>query len=58
MRIRHLGGRNDGADIAFPTAILVDTHGKARWIYESDTYRQRARPEEIFAAIDGLGTAG
>jgi hypothetical protein len=58
LRIRHRGGRNDGGDIAFPTAILVDAGGKARWIFESDTYRQRARPETIFAAIDGIGDAG
>jgi len=45
-------------DIAFPTAILVDEAGIARWIYQSDTYRQRARPEAIFAAIDALKLGG
>ena len=54
LGIRHRGGRNDGADIAFPTAVLVDSDGTVRWIFQSDAYRERARAEEIFAAIDGL----
>ena len=40
--------------IAFPTAILVDDQGIVRWAYRSDTYRQRARPEQIFAAIEEM----
>jgi peroxiredoxin len=53
LGIRHRGG-NMGEDIAFPTAILVDEDGVIRWAYQSDTYRERARPEDIFAAIDAL----
>jgi peroxiredoxin len=45
-------------DIAFPTAILVDAKGLVRWTYQSDTYRQRARPAEIFAAIEAMRTPG
>ncbi len=41
-------------DIAYPTSILVDEGGVVRWIYASDTYRQRARPEDVFAAIEAL----
>jgi hypothetical protein len=41
-------------DIAFPTAILVDERGIVRWTYETDTYRQRARPDEIFRAIEAM----
>lgn len=41
-------------DIAFPTSILVDEDGIVRWVYTSDTYRQRARPEDVFAAIDAM----
>ena len=52
LNIRHAGGRSDGADIAFPTAVLVDTTGKVRWTFQSDTFRERAKPEDIFAAID------
>jgi peroxiredoxin len=52
--IRHRGGRNDGVDIAYPTAVLVDADGVVRWVFQSDTYRERARAEEIFAAIEKL----
>jgi peroxiredoxin len=54
LGIRHRGGRNDGVDIAFPTAVLVDADGVVRWIFQSGTYRERARAEEIFAAIAAL----
>ncbi len=54
LGIRHRGGRNDGADIAYPTAVLVDTDGVVRWIFQSSTYRERARADEIFAAIEEL----
>ncbi len=52
--IRHRGGRDDGADVAYPTAVLVDAGGVVRWIFHSDTYRERARAEQIFAAIADL----
>ena len=52
LNIRHSGGRQDGADIAFPTAVLVDETGKVQWTFQSDTFRERARPEDIFAAFD------
>ena len=54
LGIRHRGGRNDGVDIAFPTAVLVDADGVVRWIFQSASYRERARAEEIFAAIAEL----
>jgi peroxiredoxin len=54
LGIRHRSAR-EGADIAFPTAVLVDARGTVRWIFQSDTYRQRARPEEVFAAIAAMG---
>ncbi len=55
LDIRH--GRADGAgDIAFPAALLVDAKGIVRWTYESDTYRTRARPEEVLRAIGGLAS--
>lgn len=57
LGIRHRGGREDGADIAYPTAVLVDGDGVVRWIFHSDTYRERARAEEIFAAIAELEKA-
>ncbi len=54
LAIRHRGGRVDGADIAFPTAILVDANGIVRWTFQSDTYRERARPDDVFAALEQL----
>jgi len=53
LDIRHRNGQ-PGRDLAFPTAILVDSKGIVRWTYETETYRQRARPEEIFRAIELL----
>ena len=58
LGIRHDGGRDDGEDIAYPTAVLVDIDGVVSWIFQSSSKRQRARPEAIFAAIDALGRAG
>lgn len=54
LNIRHRQAAPSGEDIAFPTAVLVDGSGVVRWTFQSDTYRQRARPDEIFAALDGL----
>ncbi len=58
LGIRHRGGRNDGVDIAYPTAVLVDADGVVRWIFHADTYRERASPEEVFAAIAALRERG
>jgi peroxiredoxin len=58
LGIRHRGGRNDGVDIAYPTALLVDAAGVVRWIFQSDTYRERARADEIFSAIAELRRTG
>ena len=53
LDIRHRGSPGQG-DIAYPTSILVDSKGIVRWTFESDTYRTRARPEAVFAAIQQL----
>ena len=53
LNLLHRGSSGQG-DIAFPTAILVDAKGIVRWTYETETYRQRARPEEVFRAIQQL----
>ncbi len=54
--IRHREGYVvDGSDIAYPTSMLVDESGTVRWLYQADNYRERAKPEAIFAAIDALG---
>jgi peroxiredoxin len=57
LGIRHRRGRNDGVDIAYPTAMLVDAGGVVRWVFQSGTYRERARAEEIFDAIEALREA-
>jgi peroxiredoxin len=56
LGIRHRNA-HEGRDIAFPTAVLVDADGIVRWTFQSDTYRQRARPEDVFAAIAALPTS-
>ena len=58
LGIRHRGGRNDGVDISYPTAMMVDSEGVVRWIFQPGTYRERARAEEIFAAIEELREKG
>ena len=58
LGIRHREGAADGSDIAFPTAILVDGDGTVCWTYQSDTYRERARPDQIFAAIRAMKATG
>jgi peroxiredoxin len=54
LDIRHKEGGAMGQDLAFPTAILVDGAGIVRWTFQSDTYRQRARPEDGFGALASL----
>ena len=62
LGIRHVEGLAPGIrewrDLAFPTAVLVDQHGLIRWTYQSDTYRQRAEPEAVFAAIEAMTGGG
>jgi peroxiredoxin len=55
LNIRHRKARmQDGGDIAFPTQVLVDRDGIVRWTYTSESYRVRARPEDVFAEIARL----
>lgn len=58
LGIRHRDGGGEGRDLAFPTAMLVDDRGIVRWTYQSDTYRQRAHPDDIFAALASLQSEG
>ncbi len=58
LDIRHREARADGGDIAYPTTVLVDAAGIVRWTFQSDTYRERARPEDIFATIAALFRSG
>jgi peroxiredoxin len=54
FKIRHHQPNPKNRDIAMPTSILVDRDGIIRWIYQAGDYRVRARPEEVFRAIDRL----
>ena len=55
LNIRHRGARpTDHGDITFPAQVLVDKDGIVRWTYESDYYRVRADPAQIFAAVAAL----
>lgn len=54
LGIRHAGG-HAGADIAYPAQVLVDRSGVVRWTFRADSYRQRAHPDEVMAAIAALG---
>ncbi len=54
LGIRHRDPPGRTGDIAFPTSVLVDEKGIVRWTFQSDTYRERARSEDVFAAIGRL----
>ena len=54
LGIRHRAGRNDGVDISYPAAVLVDGGGIVRWVHQSETYRDRASAADIFGAIAEL----
>lgn len=54
LGIRHIDGHGAGNDLAYPAQVLVDAEGVVRWTYESSNYRTRARPEQIFEAIDSM----
>jgi peroxiredoxin len=58
LGIRHRDALGEGRDIAYPAAVLVDERGIVRWTFQSDTYRERARPEEVFAALASLRRLG
>lgn len=53
LGIRHHKGHGE-IDIAYPAQILVDRDGVVRWTFRADSYRQRAHPSEVLAAIAAL----
>lgn len=66
LSLRHEGGRPpafiaplapgapSAPDIFLPATFLLDGDGVIRWIYRPDTYRMRASPAEVLAALDLL----
>ena len=43
----HAGGGEGGHDIARPAELLLDSTGTVRWVYLTENYFVRARPEQI-----------
>ncbi|MEM9597574.1 MAG: redoxin domain-containing protein [Acidobacteriota bacterium] len=52
LRVRHSGGRADGADIAQSASFLIDPDGRILWSHVAETYRTRPRPAKILEEID------
>ncbi len=50
----HPGGGPGGTDIARPAEFLLDADGIIRWVNLTESYRIRAKPEDILAVIDRL----
>jgi peroxiredoxin len=56
--IRRFGILNEASGkIPHPTAVVVDREGTIRWIRVDVDYTKRPSPDELLAAIDGLGRA-
>ena len=53
LNIRH-SDQYRKANLAFPTAILVDKYGIVRWIYEMPYGNTRMTPHELFEAIERM----
>ncbi len=49
--IQHNAGP-DGADIDYPTTIVVDRSGKVRWLYRTPEIIARLSPDEVLQAVD------
>ena len=55
-----------GGDVFLPTTFVIDVDGGAggegagvvRWVHRPQTYRVRATPDELLAALDAAGRAG
>ena len=46
-----------GQDIARPAEFLVDATGTIRWVNLTESYKVRAKAEEVLKVIDDLGIA-
>jgi len=53
MQIRYRRLNPSGGDIAIPTVVYADRDGIIRWVFQTDDYRVRPRPEEILRIIAG-----
>jgi len=50
----HKGGGEKGQDVARPAEFLIDKSGTVRWVYLTDDFRVRARPEALIEAAKTL----
>ncbi len=48
----HPGVAPDGGDADAPTTILVDRHGRVRWLYRSPSVIERLSPDEVLREVD------
>lgn len=56
--VLHPGAGPKGADIARPAEFLLDSDGIVRWVNLTDNIAVRARPEQVFDALNQLRPAG
>jgi peroxiredoxin len=52
--ILHKGAGVGGHDVARPAEFLVDRNGVVRWRNLTESFRVRARPDELLAAAKAL----
>lgn len=49
--IVHENGGPDGADIAIPTYVLIDSTGRIRWKRSARQLQDRPAPEEVLSIV-------
>ncbi|MCA1598619.1 MAG: peroxiredoxin family protein [Chloroflexi bacterium] len=55
---RCYGVWNDDQRLAIPAIVVVDRVGTVRWVYAGHDFADRPGDEDLFAALDDLGTGG
>lgn len=53
---RRYGVWNGDERVAIPAIVVVDRAGTVRWVYAGHDFADRPGDEEVFGALDGLGT--
>jgi peroxiredoxin len=56
--VLHPAAGPKGADIARPAEFLLDSNGIVRWVNLTENIAVRARPEQVFEALNQLSPAG
>lgn len=52
--VLHKGMGEHGRDIARPAEFLVDKNGTVRWVNLTESFRVRARPEQLLEGTKSL----